>query len=211
MWLGRWVVSASDWVTAVLAGLSLVVAVVAAVISGLAVSKAKEANGIAEAARQDALEARIGEAWAQLLSALDQLALLDPTRDDTVRPVTRARTAMTVLVDALPHDQWGGSFDGWLSSELRLGISLLTERHERLSIARSGDDHVAAFEPASAWTANFVSNLRRFRRDGWSAAEGAALTRRAVKSVESLFARNNWGEVPGPPTGVVPLHEPEQA
>lgn len=93
-----------DVVALVLAGLSLLVAVLALFSSH---SRANESNRLAREALAEARSSKVGDIWAAVIRSVNHRMTFNPTAEDAGPMLRDARADLMALVDALP--EWGGA------------------------------------------------------------------------------------------------------
>lgn len=221
-----------DWAAGIMAVLTLVSVVVAAVARGDArraaaaaagavleakdankISKdanalASTANQIAKDAAHDAQAAPTEVAWDEVIVALASLQAFDPT-GEPVGDLLRSLSARAmILIDRIP----GNSLGNWMAAEQAAGTHLMREAFERAQEFRrrqgrdlSVDETMEYDEAFHLWVAAYTRNLRRFRRVGIDQDVIDTLTDRAWKTGDAVAKRNGWPTPPRAIPGLEPL------
>ncbi|MCC3295561.1 hypothetical protein LJ756_13120 [Arthrobacter sp. zg-Y411] len=204
----------AEWLSFSVAVLSLLVAGFAwkssrranAIASG-ANRRADHANAIAEAALEDARQARLDIVWDEAVRALNDLVTFDfaGATEDVGPRLVSARTSLQMLSDKLDGDMVGK----WLQADWETATLLMREALEK-SIDRRRPDYVDAIlqanSEAAAWLAGMIRNIRFARRGGISNDDAESLERHALENAEVIRKRNNWSEE----TSLQETHQPLQ-
>lgn len=207
----------SEQAMVLLTGVSILVAILAGIVSVRAWRAAKdsvaeartantladranrlsgEANEIARSAVAHAKGAATDVAWDEMLAAVGLLQSFDAASNS--RPVdsllTNLRIRAIQLVDRL---DWDG-FDKWAMREHQLGLLLMREAADlgRQASPLTVDQVLEINKPFHTWVAGYTLNLRRFRATGPLAQELSQLTERARQLAHSVTERNGWEPPP---------------
>lgn len=184
-----------EWISAILATLSFMVAGLSWINSRKANDKAGHANAIAESALEDARQARLDIVWDEAVRALNDLLTFDFTgaTEDVGPRLVSARISLQMLSDKLDGDSVGK----WLQADWATATLLMREASEK-TIDKRRDDLIDAVleanSDAAAWLAGMINNIRFARLGGLSSEEAESLRRNAVLHAEAVRKRNNWPE-----------------
>lgn len=191
-----------EWVSAVVATLSFVVAALswnnsrkANDIAGEANHRADYANDIAESALEDARQARLDIVWDEAVRSLNNLLTLNFTgaSEDVGPRLVSARISLQMLSDKLDGDAVGK----WLQADWATATLLMREANEKTVDKRRADFVEAVLEANSdtaAWLAGMINNIRFARLGGISSDVAESLQRNAIEQAEAVRKRNNWPE-----------------
>lgn len=191
-----------EWVSAIVATLSFVVAGLSWInsrkaidIAGKANDRADHANAIAQSALEDARLARLDIVWDEAVRALNDLLTFDFTgaTEDVGPRLVSARISLQMLSDKLDGDVVGK----WLQADWSTATLLMREAQEKTVDKRRADFIEAVLEAnsdAAAWLAGMIHNIRFARLGGISNDEAERLERNAVEHAEAVRKRNNWPE-----------------
>lgn len=191
-----------EWVSAVVATLSFVVAALswnnsrkANDIAGKANYRADHANDIAESALEDARQARLDIVWDEAVRSLNNLLTFNFTgaSEDVGPRLVSARISLQMLSDKLDGDAVGK----WLQADWGTATLLMREANEKTVDKRRADFVEAVLEAnsdAAAWLAVMINNIRFARLGGISSDVAESLQRNAFEHAEAVRKRNNWPE-----------------
>ncbi|QBF45710.1 hypothetical protein [Janibacter limosus] len=185
-----------DVVALVLAGLSLLVAVLALFSSH---SRANESNRLAREALAEARSSKVGDIWAAVIRSVNHRMTFNPTAEDAGPMLRDARADLMALVDALP--EWG-ALGEWAAHEQALGA---LAAHADLEDMTSDPQRLP--EHSARWGAAFVINLRRFRATGYDEQMMRRLTDNAREQSRHVCAARGWELPPEAMPGIALLDE----
>ncbi len=197
--------SATEVLTLALAVLSVLVALGGTYLANerakAGEKTAREALEDARLARKEAVELAL---WTGAIEAANRLMGFDPAREEVGTRNQDLRIRLTLLIDHF--HKWDG-FDGWLAEELPLGAAVARDVMER---RRPGETVTEQLERAwdySAWAVALTKNLRYLRRHGYKPKHVKYLHDLAHEHRVSLYAANNWGEMPTEVPGIEELDD----
>jgi len=176
----------------VISGLSLVVAIVGAVLSN------KRSSQALEVSRKAAASAL----WSGVQQAVQRFVGFDPSVEPVGDRLTNFRIATIALVDEL--DDWAG-LDKWLEAERALGAVLGRQVMEASKPDDSVDQRLANLDPYQRWAQVLSSNLRRFRAVGSDPVAATKLKEHAEVQTKAISEKHGWELPPTSTPGVTPI------
>lgn len=179
-------------VAVVLAGLSLLVAIV-----GTALSNRRSSEALTESRR-----ANSALLWSAAQEAVQRLIGFDPNAEPLGDRLANLRIAMIALVDEL--DDFAG-LDQWLEAERALGAVLGLQVMQRAKPTDTVDERLRMLEPYQTWAQALGSNLRLFRNQGHDSDAAARLRDHAQELTRQVYTRNGWVEPPPMNPGIEAL------
>lgn len=157
--------------------------------------RADHANAIAEAALDDARQARLDAVWDEVVRALNNLLTFDfaGSFEDVGPRLVSARNSLQMLADKVDEDALGE----WMQAEWVTATLLMREAGEK-RVDRRHPDYagatVQANSAAAAWFAAMINNIRAARLGRMTDDDAESLRQNAVEHATAIRKRNNWLE-----------------
>lgn len=163
-----------------------IIASVAVLLSGGALTVAIRADRRANGAERSGREASDRELWTSLIAAVQPVIGTNVLNKDMHPLLVQVRSGMMELIDGLERHGYT-HLDRWLKAEHQLMTGLFDETFQKLSGKNpSIEEILEAHDRPGRWAAGFIGNLRYARSLASGSETGLKFSKAADQAEENL-------------------------